>query len=152
MHEEFIDAHKKVIAKFKADPAADEMRMEATFDSYAVSDKAMGEEEEVREKALIAFQKDAKEEALIGELRLYARKAAKGYQENLAEREGLLVKRKKELASGNYAIEGRTFTMDEKDKKSWANQVNLYAFEIEFMKEAQRIATQYETKLAKLLS
>lgn len=152
MHEEFLDARKKVIAKFKANPEADEMRMTLGFDNLAVSEKAMGEEEEVREKALIAFQKDAKEEALIGELRLYAKKTAKGYQENAAEVEGLLVKRKKEIASGSYTIESRTFPMDDKEKKSWTNQVKLFEFQIEYLKEAQRIATQYEIKLAKLLS
>lgn len=153
MNQEILSAQKKVIAKFKAMPEADAIRLDMgkNFDGWAVSDKNLSATEDDQEKALIGFQQESKEEALIGELHLYTKKVAKNCQENIPEYETRIVKTKKEVDEGKIAI-GTTFVpLSDKDKISRINLIKVFTLQVEFLKEEQRIAESYEPKLAKLL-
>jgi hypothetical protein len=84
MNKEIVASEKTVVDKFKATPGSDDIKLSlgAQFDAWLVSDKALGATEDNLEQALISYQKDSKDEALIGELRLFTKKLAKEAQEN----------------------------------------------------------------------
>lgn len=154
MHQEILGAQKMVIAKFKAIPEADAIRLtfDKEFDGWAVSDKSYSNQEEVFETALINYQKDAKEEALIGELRLYAKKIAKTDQEQIADYESKLEKARKILAEGKILLEGHSYDLQDKTKNVLQGVQKISPLQIEYLKESQKIANEYEAKLVKLLN
>lgn len=154
MHREILGAQKKVIAKFKAIPEADAIRLtfDKGFDGWAVSDKSYSNQEEVFETALIGYQKDAKEEALIGELRLYAKKIAKTDQEQIADYESRLEKARKIQAEGKIQLEGHSYDVNDETKKVLQGVLKIAPLQIEYLKESQKIVTEYEAKLGKLLN
>jgi hypothetical protein len=153
MDQEILDAQKQIIAKFKALPEADATRLDmgANFDDWAVSEKALAKNEENLEKTLINYQKDARDEALIGELRLYTKKIAKDCQENIPEYERRCADNKKAVEEGKITFKGITVPLNDKEKVDFANRIKVFAFQVEFLKAQQKIADAYEPKLAKLL-
>lgn len=154
MHAEILEAQKKVGAKFKALPEADAIRlnMDKNLDGWAVSEKNLSATEEAQEKVLIGFQKDAKDEALIGELRLYTKKVAKACQESIPDIEARITQHKKDLENGNWTVQNMKVPLTDQDKVNWANRMKVFALQVEYLKEKQRIAEAYEPKLSKLLS
>jgi hypothetical protein len=128
------------------------MQFDKNLDGWSISEKNLAENEESMEKVLIQFQKDSKEEALIGELRLYAKKVAKHSQEEIPDYESREAKAKKELAEGKFIYEGNTVELNDLGKKVREGLLKIIPLEIEYQKETQKIATDYEAKLAKLLS
>jgi len=159
MHADLLDAQKKVIAKFKALPEADAIRIaigDKSFNSWLISEKNLAQTDDQQEQALITIQKDAKDDPLIGELRLYAKKLAKTCQEDIPDYEGRLSKTTKDLAQGQMTTDKLVIDLAKPEaaglKKSLENSTKILPFQIEGLKAKQTIATAYEIKLAKLLS
>lgn len=161
MNQEVLEAQKKAIAKFKALPNSDDYRLNlgANLDGWSVSDKNYSKREDDMEKSLIELQKNAKDEALIGELRLFAKKRGQDSQGKVAEFESRLAKTQKSLQTGKLQDDNggpTTFDLNEPAsaglKKTMEQIQQLLPIEIEFHRESQRIANAYEAKLTKLLS
>jgi hypothetical protein len=153
MNQEMLGAEKGVIAKFKALPDVDDVRvsMGKNLDGWAVSEKTLSKNEDEYEQALIGFQKDAKGDALVGELRLYAKKLSKGAQADAAEFEARLLKEKKNVADGKMVFQGIVLPMNDEMKKDSARRQEVISLQVEYVKALQGVADAYEAKLAKLL-
>jgi hypothetical protein len=155
MDQEILDAQKKVMAKFKALSNADEIRMEMgnNWDGSPLSDKNFSSMEENLETSLISLQKNANGEALVGELRLNAKKMAKGIQQEIPEGESSLNMLSKQLQNGMLiANNGSTTPMNAATRKLLQGVVTVIQLKLEYMKESQKIAEAYEVKIAKLLN
>lgn len=90
--------------KFKALPGSDDAKVAFgdKFDSWLVSDKSLSATEETREKALITYQKDSKDEALIGELRLFTKRLSKEAPENVANGGARIAKNQMMLSENTF--------------------------------------------------
>ena len=147
MDKEILDAQKKAIDAFKALPTAESdlvrMNLGAAFDNLAISEKNYSTRSDVLESNLISKQKDAKEDALIGELRLYAKTISSQSQEASAKFESVASQTKQKLDSGQAT--------NEQDKAAGNAIVKACQLETEFEKTAQAIASSYQVKLEKLL-
>lgn len=154
MNKDILDAQKKVISKFKALPEADAIQINygKDLDGWAVSERNLSVSEDVMEKTLIGYQKESKDEALIGELRLYVKKVSKATQEKIHDLEIRESRAKKELNDGKIVTEKMSLDLNEEDKKACRNMLMIIPLEIEYRKELQRISSEYELKLAKLLN
>ena len=155
MGKDMLEAQKQEIAKFKALPNADAIRLDLdkNLDGWSVSEKNLSQKEDNLEKILINFQKEAKEEALIGDLHLYAKKMAKESQEQGPEYQGRLDKTKKQLDTGQVILDNGTgVPMPENIKKLYGEISQIIPLEIELRKADQKIAEGYTAKLEKLMN
>jgi len=154
MDQELLGAQKTAMAAFKALPDADDIRLGAgaNFDDLIFSEKNLASHEEELEKALISIQKDSKDDALIGELRLYAKKTAQGFQNDLPNIESNHAKMAKDLADGMLTLkDGSRVPMPDAAKKLYQQVVKTMPLQEQFQKDSQKIGEAYEAKLSKLL-
>lgn len=155
MDQEILDTQKKVIAKFKALPNADEIRigMGKDFENMPMSEKNFSFLEENFEKSLISTQKNANGEALIGELHLNSKKELKNYQEHIPEAESALIKFNKALQAGTFTPDnGVAVPLNADMRKVIQGMANVMQLNLEYMKESLKITETYEVKIAKLLN
>ncbi|BDU74159.1 hypothetical protein [Mesoterricola silvestris] len=153
MDQEVLAAQRTIITQFKALPQADEYRLalDKGLDTWDISDKKLAENEEAMEKALIGFQKDAREDALIGEYRLYAKKMARTAQEQEAEYDSRRINTRKEMERGTFNYQGATIPLGEPGKRIRSAVLAILPLEIHLQAETRRISAEYEAKLSKLL-
>ena len=155
MDKDLLEAQKAAIAKFKALPDAEDIKLtlDKGFDTWTVSEKNLSKTEDNLENNLIAKQKDAKEDALIGDLHLYTKKLAKGFHEEVPDEESRLTKTQKELTDGKFTVDGTTMTLPLNDvgKKVREAVVKVIGLDLEYKKAAEKIAEGYEPKLEALL-
>jgi len=153
MDQDLLAAQKKIIGQFKAMPEADSFRMalDTGIDTWDVSEKKLAANEDAYEQALIGFQKDAREEALIGEYRLYTKKLQQGAQDLAVDYESRSAKTRKELADGNFIYQGSPVPLNETGKRIRQAVLAILPLEIQLENETRTITAGYETKLAKLL-
>ena len=153
MDQDLLAAQKRIVDQFNALPEADGFRLalDPNLDSWDISSKNLAEHEEALEKGLISLQKDAKEDALIGEYRLYAKKLGQAAQEQCADFESRLIQARKDLATGTVAYQGASYPMNDAGRKIHQALVAILPMEIRMDQEVQKITATGETRLGKLL-
>jgi len=156
-------SQKKVIAKFQALPDAMPIQIgmgTTNFQRTLLGDQSLAQVDEQQDRALIALEKDAKDDALIGELKLYAQKIASTARDQGTELEAGLSQTQQALNDGHLTtMVGKNqvvLDLAKPDasllKMTMENTVKIMPFLIEIQKARQSVATACAGQLAKLLS
>lgn len=153
MQAEILEAQKRVIAKFMGLAEADDIRIhfEKNFYGWSVSEKSRITRRDEFETAMAAYAKDFKDDALVDELRIYAKRLQKTSQEALGPMEVRLGNVQKELRDGKYVREGKPVEFTDATRRTWMGLTKLIPLELEFQKEVAAIAGRYTAKITGLI-
>jgi len=154
MEKELLEVQKKQVDAFKVSPDADNTRLVLgdKFDGWSVSEKNLGTAEEALDQKIVTIQKDAKDEALIGEYRIWIKGVSKNAQENLPVNENKLLKFQKMLDQNQMILDnGAKVALDDNSRKIYSSLVKVVPAEIEIGKGYMKVADAYVAKLDELL-
>ncbi len=153
MHSEMLAAQRAIIAKFKALPDSDDIRIDMGKYMYgwSVSDKALVSNQERYEGALTTYEKDFSGDLLIDELRLYAKGIQKTAKESLPSYERQLLQRKQELTEGKYMKDGKPVEVTPALRKYIEGMLKILPLEMEYQRALEEVAGKYTVKLANLM-
>jgi len=155
MEKDLLAAQKKEVDAFKALPEADAIRIDmgdANFDTWSLSEKCLSKNEEIMDAKLVSIQKDARDEALIGEYRIYAKGLGKTWQGDIPVKEDRGKKYQVQLSEGIFVLsDGKKVPMDDSTRKTVTNVCKMIPMDVEYLKDSMHITDTYVAKLEELL-
>lgn len=153
MQGEIVQAQKALIAKFNALPESDDIRIDMGkyFYGWSVSEKAMASNQERFDSSMAGYEKDFSGDALVDELRVFAKSIQRNARESIPAYEQQVQSQKQSLVDGKTIKDGKLVDMTPFQRKLGMDLLKILAMEIDFQAQIQRISTKYLDKISTLL-